>query len=111
MFNLGTNNFKPNRLKNVHYCQILKGNVTILQHKSLHVCLLLIFPCQSNISGFRLWLMALMLDNGTLQNFLQSIHVYDNFTFIYNYYTRQNDYVPITLFSLCFTLKYVQFSK
>ena len=34
--------------------------------------------------------MALMLDNGTLQNVLQSIHVFDNFTFIYNY-TRQND--------------------
>ena len=35
--------------------------------------------------------MALMLDYyGTLQNFLQTIHVFDNFTFIYNY-TRQND--------------------
>ena len=34
--------------------------------------------------------MGLMLDYGTLQNFLQIIHAFDNFTFIYNY-TRQND--------------------
>ena len=34
--------------------------------------------------------MAPMLDNETLQNILQSIHVFDNFTFIYKY-TRQKD--------------------
>ena len=34
--------------------------------------------------------MTLMLDYGTLQNFLQSIHAFDNFIFIY-YYTQQND--------------------
>ena len=37
VFNLDTNYFKPNRLKFFHCRQILEGNVTILQHKSLHV--------------------------------------------------------------------------
>ena len=34
--------------------------------------------------------MGLMVDYGTLQNFLQSIDAFDNFLFIFNY-TRQND--------------------
>ena len=51
VFNLDTNYFKPNRLKNFHYCQIRKGYVIILQHKSLYVSLLLIF----SLSEYYFW--------------------------------------------------------
>ena len=47
------------------------------------------FSCKSNISGLRLWLMALMLNYGTLQNVLQSSHVFGNFTFICKLYSTK----------------------
>ena len=90
VFNLDTNYFKPNRLKNL---QIFKFSKVMSPFCNIKVYMLdyfWYFPCQSNIAGLRLWLMALMLVNGTLQNFLQNINVFDNFTFIYNY-TREND--------------------
>ena len=89
VFNLDTNYFKlPKRDSNCFITvKFLKVISPLCNIKVYMFDYLWYFPCQSIISGLRL---TLVLDYGRLQNFLQTIHAFDNFTFIYHY-TQQND--------------------
>ena len=84
VFNLDTNYFKPTKRDSKVFITVkfLKVISPLCNIKVYMFDYLWYFPCQNIISGLRLWLMTLMLDYGTLQNFLQSIHAFDNFTFI-----------------------------
>ena len=94
VFTLDTNYFKPTKLDSNYFITVKFLKVILpLCNIKVYTCMfdyLQYFPCQSIISGLRLINDSIMLDYGTLQNFLHTIHAFDNFTFIC-YYTQQND--------------------